>query len=536
MKPAPSSLRDFHAHFSTILLIMVLAVAFFTTIGCSSGSSSMPKLSGNTSVTVVLSSTANDQLSQFGIGLTGLSLTSQSGKTVQVMSAPQGTQQWAEFIHVNGSADPFVTVSIPQDIYTAATLTVGDSAFSCITLTPSGGLDTSTFAYGFNPNNAPPTTVAVNVSSPITITGDSIGLDLDLQVAQSATYSACYDPNGQYTYSIQPTFNLVPIAFSTQPTTRENGKVDQFEGEITALGAAGNTFTLTMPEGPRELAIKTDSNTAYQSISNLSALQVGTFVDMDGAIQPDGSLLATRIAALDLSAIDVQTGPAMIVGGDPRNPGTAGFFFSRRSQGTDRIPIFWPYNITNSVFQVSGQLTNPQTLPFVPSFNVSNIVPGQNVYISTNQFQVPTDPYSLATTVTLMPQTINGTVVASSAVGNFTDYTVSLASYNLFPQLAVQQGMISRLTNPSQVEVYVDSTTQRLNTQALASGATLRFYGLVFNDNGTLRMDCGEVNDGVALTPQTVSSAELKTGRVRTITRKDARGVEQIVTRVERSR
>jgi hypothetical protein len=26
----------------------------------------------------------------------------------------------------------------------------------------------------------------------------------------------------------------------------------------------------------------------------------------------------------------------------------------------------------------------------------------------------------------------------------------------------------------------------------------LRFYGLVLNDNGTLRMDCAQVNDGVA--------------------------------------
>ena len=41
--------------------------------------------------------------------------------------------------------------------------------------------------------------------------------------------------------------------------------------------------------------------------------------------------------------------------------------------------------------------------------------------------------------------------------------------------------------------MYVDSNTQMLNTQALAAGSTLRFYGLVFNDNGTLRMDCAQV-------------------------------------------
>jgi hypothetical protein len=37
-----------------------------------------------------------------------------------------------------------------------------------------------------------------------------------------------------------------------------------------------------------------------------------------------------------------------------------------------------------------------------------------------------------------------------------------------------------------------------LNSSALSVGGVFRFYGLVFNDNGTLRMDCAQVNDGVA--------------------------------------
>jgi hypothetical protein len=36
-----------------------------------------------------------------------------------------------------------------------------------------------------------------------------------------------------------------------------------------------------------------------------------------------------------------------------------------------------------------------------------------------------------------------------------------------------------------------------LNTNPLAVGSTLRFYGLVFNDNGTLKMDCTQITDGV---------------------------------------
>ncbi len=120
-------------------------------------------------------------------------------------------------------------------------------------------------------------------------------------------------------------------------------------------------------------------------------------------------------------------------------------------------------------------------------------------------------------------------MVASQQSGSFVDYTVSLASYDLFPTLAVQQGQTTLLNNPSQVEVYVDSSTQMLNKQALAVGSTLRFYGLVFNDNGTLRMDCAQVNDGVTATPQANSAVAVQ--GVTQAVRRDSSGlVLQTVT------
>lgn len=39
--------------------------------------------------------------------------------------------------------------------------------------------------------------------------------------------------------------------------------------------------------------------------------------------------------------------------------------------------------------------------------------------------------------------------------------------------------------------------TQMLNSGAVSVGGLFRFYGLMLNDNGTLRMDCAQVNDGV---------------------------------------
>ena len=96
-----------------------------------------------------------------------------------------------------------------------------------------------------------------------------------------------------------------------------------------------------------------------------------------------------------------------------------------------------------------------------------------------------------------MPQAINGTVSAISTSGGFTTYTVTLAPYDIFAQLAGQPGQPA-LTNPDTVVVYADRNTQTLNSNSVSVGGVFRFYGLVFNDNGTLSMDCAQVNDGVA--------------------------------------
>jgi hypothetical protein len=37
-----------------------------------------------------------------------------------------------------------------------------------------------------------------------------------------------------------------------------------------------------------------------------------------------------------------------------------------------------------------------------------------------------------------------------------------------------------------------------LNAAPVAVGGVLRFHGLMFNDNGTPRMDGSQINDGVA--------------------------------------
>jgi hypothetical protein len=45
--------------------------------------------------------------------------------------------------------------------------------------------------------------------------------------------------------------------------------------------------------------------------------------------------------------------------------------------------------------------------------------------------------------------------------------------------------------------VYADQNTQMVNAGSVSAGNVARFTGVVFNDNGTLRMDCTQVMAGV---------------------------------------
>jgi hypothetical protein len=174
-------------------------------------------------------------------------------------------------------------------------------------------------------------------------------------------------------------------------------------------------------------------------------------------------------------------------------------FANQFNQSTVPGGTVMPYSIdASTAFKLSGEVAVPPTLPFSAMFDISHMIAGQNVSLASQVIVTSGDTHTHATTITLRPQTINGTVTGTSSSGTFTVYSVSLAAYDLFPILAVQPGQATALQNPSSVEVYVDGSTQMLNSSAIAPGNVLRFNGLIFNDRGTARMVCRQVYDGVA--------------------------------------
>jgi Domain of unknown function (DUF5666) len=469
--------------------------------GCGGGSSpasvaSIPPPVQNTSVTILVSSTANDRVIQANLTMTSLMLTDAMGNAVNVLSSPQS----AEFMHLNGPAESLVTVDVPQGVYQAATATLGNANFACVALTSSGAISAGTTTLISN-------TPMVTVPAPIAISGTHLNLVLNLQISSSQANSACSalyasPPPGSGDATITPAFTLTAMAPTAQMMSSEPPGETGLIGVVSALASDGSGFNVAGADGPA-WSVKANGSTVFQGIAGLSALSVGLPVNFDASPQSDGSLLASRVEVTDanVSELTVWRGPMILISNTEQR-----ILFATETVGALFVGVEGeggPWGLgfgADTIFQTSAQFSNLSGLPFSATFAANNMVAGQSVYLSTHASAFPNSPGLVAvTTATLLPQTINGTVTAVGSSGSFTTYTVALANYSLFTALSTQSGQTTILTNPGSVVVYIDASTQMLNAAPLAIGSLLRFNGLVFNDNGTLRMDCAEVWDGVAL-------------------------------------
>lgn len=475
-----------------------------------SGGGGGPVSGQNTQVTVLATSTANDQVTQFPLFLNSLTLTSKSGKTVTVLAAPQQV----EFIHLNGAAEPLATASVPQDYYTSAMVDVGSASFTCLGRDFEGGVLISGYGYGYTPGSL----VTVTVPQQITVSGMAMGLLLNLNVSASANAEECLDTGA--TNAITPNFEVTSFQISTDPASPAAGKLSHLDGIVSSVDTTQGALTISAVDGlgweidaegntvkSANLAwnVSTDSSTSFQNLTGIGALAQGAAVDLDATLQPNGVLLASRVAVLDPLPNDnltLQYGPlmqipppALMAAGVQYDVMEQGYFYTVNGEPEPDIP----FSYQNAAFQAAGGNSNRGNLPFTPTFSADTMVAGQDVLITSHatSFGTTAAP-AQASTYTLMPQTIDGMVTAVATSGNFTVYTVTLAPYDLFPTMAfTSEYETSPLTSPDTMYVYTDSTTSMLSTQPPAVGATVRFTGLVFNDNGTLRMDCSQIMDGV---------------------------------------
>lgn len=475
-----------------ILLTASISMPIALLTGCGGTAPGKLTSNANTTVDLLAASTANDSVSIYNIGIKSLSLVSQSGAKVPIITAPVQ----AEFTHLNGPVEPIAVTQVPQGVYSSATITLADYSILCVGLGFQGGVQGQGASGGTAPQN-----VQIVMPQPITVSGSNMTITLNLQLGQFVSGSDC----SVGTIPLNQQFEIYANSGVVQPVDLSPQKLSSLQGVIASLSADGTSLTVNAIEGFSNAVapapawtVKTTSNTVFQGISGPTALDIGLPVELDGTIDSDGSLTASRLAVYDASATNLSlwSGPLLSVNNSAHTLLTVG---RQSSAGPIAGGQIAPVDSSQAKFQVSGQLGNVSSLPFAATFNASNMVPGQNVDLTFHEATYPSGSSGPAvSTMTLISQTINGHVSAINTSGTFKIYTVWLATNDLFPSLAFQVGQNSLLANPRVVIVYVDNNTQMLNSLQVGVGTVMRFNGLVFNDHSTLRMDCAQINDGVA--------------------------------------
>jgi hypothetical protein len=478
--PSTQKIR-FHS-FAFFARIFLALAAVGAMAGCGGGmkpGTTTTQFSGTTNITIQIASTSNGRFSTFVVPFQTITLTRDSGEIVHLLD----TLQIAEFSHLNGNPAVLATATVPQGIYTSGTVTFSNPSFTYINQTSTGGISANTDQDGI------PTQAALKLAAPLTITGTAMGLMLELDEAQSVTCTC----TGSFpeTFSIAPALKLSAAPIAAQPGNFMNGKLTGISGRIKAVNFGSSSLSLTesnSASGPNnpDLSLAVNAATLYQGVGGLASLSASMFADVDAVLQSDGSLLATRVEVRDPAALNTMTGPVITL--SPLVPEL--LIYGRQEQGDDLStqPINMDqFNFSGAVFETSGELPIPANLPFTPVFSSTNIVNGQSVAVSFGQNLFPAGgmPVNM---VTLLPQTINGTVASISTSGGFTIYHVALPSYDLIP--------VSNGANT--VAVYVNGDTQMLASSPVVTGAIVRFNGLLFNDSGTLRMAAGRILDGTA--------------------------------------
>jgi len=457
--------------------------------GCGSGPGATPVVLGPTLTTLLITSTNNAQIPIFKFNVVGVSLVASDGTAVDLLNAPQVVEMGS----INGVARPLATVSVPQGSYTAVNLTYGASGFVVIDHSEgNGSIDFGNYNVNL-PTGTPAgpnasAMVKMTLATPLEVSGTAMGVLLDLNIPKSTTFTPYFSGSTNLTggqTSFSPVFTVSGVTIAAQPGTLMDGAVQGVHGQVKA--SAGGVLTLTSDSGST-LNFGTGAATIFAGAGGATAPPVGSYVDVDGALQQDGTMLATLVQTEATTLAYDMVGPIVEYTNQlylntsgqeqqgPSLPNGTGFYGDNLVfNAAPQFEIAWP-----SGMAAAG-------LPFTPGLEVSSVAPGQNLATPIAALQTTGNVIPPASVVTLEAQTIDGTVTGMSTVNGQTTYQVSLFA----------DDMISIFGPAKTVTVYATAGTHTLTTSAVSTGSLGRFHGLLFDDGGTLRMVATQIEDGV---------------------------------------
>lgn len=442
--------------------LAIFGLGAFALSGCSQGSNS------NTSST--LSSAPNGAAMVVTVGdaplgnilsakvtISALSLSSSGANPVTVLSNPQTI----ELSGLGAIQEPIETQDVAAGTYSAANVTVSSAVVTYVDST--GNIVTGTAAIA-SPN------VTVTFNPALTVTqGQDVHLSLNFNLAQS------FDLTGT-TLSFTPSITSAAASIESESEAERQVEVT---GSVVSISSSSITVQSACTGVQSVFAI--NSSTQFSQNMTASSITQGSIVTVHGAVQTDGSLLATMISAsMNGEAMsNAQTGGRGIVTAvtkDSNGNVTAFTFVPREDFGS----LSSGSNVSVTLSSATTYGVNEDAVQqgiAASAFNNAEIFPGQSVQVIG---AAAAGGSIAAQEVELAPESLSGTLAAipQSGASGYT-FTLQLPAASL---LTVYDSLTTLPATTSAQTEFEDGLSSS-SFSSLAAGTAVEVHGYLLLDS-----------------------------------------------------
>jgi hypothetical protein len=390
----------------------------------------------------------------FNVTLNSITLNNGSS-SVSVLSQPETV----DFARLLGLRTLVGFNSVPAGTYTSATVQLANPQIVYLDLTtnpPSAATMNGTLT------NA---TVTVAFNKPMVVGANGLaGLKMDFDLRQSIQL----DGSGQITGMVNPTLD-----FKVVGATDPDAEVDDLRGSFISANTSTNSFVMQRPSG-RQITIVVNANTKFNGSYNLGNLAAPMFIEVDGVVQNDGSILASTVEVISTSKAFASGRIISVTNDSSGNAQTVTLLVGEEMPAMASVPVDMPATIDVSAVNryaicfVNNWFTNQL-------FNSSTLVAGQRIFIG-GTYDSTANTFT-AEGISLRRQGVVGDLVANSV----TISNGNLGSFQLQNNLMLGYILGGPLT------VKTSNMTNFININGLAGlqaagSAKLIVHGLILED------------------------------------------------------
>ncbi len=439
------------------VLLGLSLLSLFACGGTSTSSSGTPTQNTKAQVFVTGEDAPMPSVLSFTVTINSITLNNSSG-SVQALTQPTTV----DFVRLVGLRSLLGFNTIAPGTYTSATFTLSNPGISYFngnsTPPPVSQIPSPTLT-------SPSVTVSFPQGSPLVVGGGGLaGLHMDFDLRKSLEV----DGTGQLTGVVDPHIYITAVK-----ATDSDGQVTELYGGLSSVNASGNSFVLQGPYGFK-FTVDVNSQTQFNTGWSLNNLAAPAFVAVEGAVQADGSVLASGVEVISTTQAFIS-GRILTVSPGP----IVTMFVSEELPALGSIPVDSVQTI--NLTQVPG---SEYKVCFFDNwitqalFNSTSMVAGQRIFVGGS--------YS-SSSGTFTPQMVS--LRRQGVVGDLVTSSVNIVSGNQ-GSFQLQNSLLLGYVLGTPLTVETGSVTDFVNMNGLSGlqsgGQTnLGVRGLVFRDPNT---------------------------------------------------